>query len=124
MALNAHSTVSMPAQEVGSGNTELSLNLGDYNVTSGSIRCNQDEIKFAIAIWTLPGDTVAVLEAVARKHGRIGLLLPHPVLLDLVAVERKEQQLVITGRIVGSTSIRSDMESRRSVLPFARPTAR
>jgi len=124
MALNVHSTVSMPAQEVGSGNTEPSLSLGDYNVPGGSIRCNQDEIKFAIAIWTLLGDTVAVLEAVARHHGRIRLLLPHPVLLDLMAVERKGQQLMITGRIVGSTSTGSDMESRRSVLTFAHRTAR
>jgi hypothetical protein len=124
MALNAHSTVSMPSQEVSSGNTELSLSLGDYNVVSGSIRCNQDEIKFAIAIWTLPEATAAALTATARHHGRICLLLPHPVLLDLVAVERKEQQLLITGRIVGSTSISRGMESRSSVLTFARPAAR
>lgn len=114
MALNAHSTVSMSAQEVGSGNAELSLSLGDYNVTGGSIHCNQDEIKFAITIWTLPEATVAVLEAVARKHGRIRLLLPHPVLLNLVAAERKEQQLRITGRIVGSTAIGSDTDSGRN----------
>jgi hypothetical protein len=114
MALNAHSTVSMPAQDVGSGNTELSLSLGEYNVSGGSIRCNGDEIKFAITIWTVPEGTVAVLQAVARKHGRIRLLLPHPVLLNLVAVERKEQQLRITGRVLGSTSIGSGMDSGRN----------
>jgi hypothetical protein len=116
MALNAHSTVSMPAQDEGFGNTELSLSLRDYNVSGGSIRCNEDEIKFAITIWTLPEAeaAVAVLQAVARKHGRIRLLLPHPVLLNLVAVERKEQQLRITGRIVCSSSIGSDMDAGRN----------
>jgi hypothetical protein len=114
MALNAHSTVSMPAQDEGSGNTEPSLSLRDYNVSGGSIRCKQDEIKFAITIWTLPEATVAMLEAVALKRGRIRLLLPHPVLLDLVAVERNERQLRITGRVLGSTSIGSDMDSGRN----------
>ena len=114
MTLNAHSTVSMPAQDVGSGDTELSLSLRDYNVSGGSIRCNRDEIKFAITIWTVPEAAVAVLEAVALKRGRIRLLLPHPVLLDLVAVERKEQQLRIMGSVVGSTSIGSDTDSGRN----------
>jgi hypothetical protein len=45
---------------------------------------------------------VAALVATAHYHGTICLLLPHPLLLDLVAVEREERQRVrIAGRIVG-----------------------
>ena len=91
----------------------LELSLGDYNVNGASIGCGRGGTKFAFTIGPISDAAVAALVATAHHHGRICLLLPHPVLLELVAVEREEHQRVrIAGRIAGSTSDGSDMESR------------
>jgi hypothetical protein len=100
----------MPVQEA--VRPQLELSLGDYNVDGGSIRCSGDGIEFAFNIWPLPDATAAALAATAHHRGWICLLLPQRLLLDLLAVERKEQQRVrIAGRIVGSTS-----NGRRTIL--------
>jgi hypothetical protein len=103
MKLSTQSVVSMPVQEAVI--PQLDLSLGDYNVDGGSIRCSGGGIEFAFNIWPQPDATVAALAARVLHHGWICLLLPQRLLLDLVAVERKEQQRVrIAGRIVGSAS--------------------
>jgi hypothetical protein len=91
--LNTQSVVSMPVQEA--VRPQLDLSLGDYNVDGGSIRCSGGGIEFAFNIWPLPTPPWPPLRR--GLHQRL--------LLDLVAVERKEQQRVrIAGRIVGSAS--------------------
>jgi hypothetical protein len=100
-------------QEVGDVRPQVELSLGNYKVNGASIACGRRGTKFAFTIGPRPDAAVAALVATAHHHGRICLLLPEPLLLDLVAVERKEQQRVrIAGRIVGSTSDGGDMESR------------
>ena len=84
---------------------QLKLSLEDYNVNGASIGCGRGGIKFAFTIGPISDAAVAALVATAHHHGRICLLLPQPLLLDLVAVERKEQKRVrIAGRIVDGTS--------------------
>jgi hypothetical protein len=91
---------------------QLELSLGDYNVNGASIGCGRGGIKFAFTIGPISDAAVAALVATAHHHGRICLLLPQPLLLDLVAVERSEQRVRIAGRIVGSTADATEMESR------------
>jgi hypothetical protein len=101
------------SREPGCVRPQLELSLGDYHVNGASIGCGRSGTKFAFTIGPLPDAAVAALVATAHHHGRICLLLPQPLLLDLVAVERREQQRVrIAGRIVSSTSDGSEMESR------------
>ena len=48
---------------------------------------------------------MAALDRAAENHGTIRLLLPDPLLLDLVALERKDPHGVrIVGRIVDRVS--------------------
>jgi hypothetical protein len=80
---------------------QLELSFGDYNVNGASIGCGRGGIKFAFTIGPISDAAVAALVATAHHHGTICLLLPQPLLLDLVAVEREEPQRVrIAGRIV------------------------
>lgn len=80
----------------------MQLNLGDYTVNGASIGCGSDGIKFAITIWAVSDATVTALERVAETHGRICLLLPQALLLDLVALERQGQEKIrIVGRVAG-----------------------
>ena len=99
-------------REAGYIRPRLELNLGDYNVTGASIGCARGGTKFAFTIGPMSDAAVAALVVTAHHHGTICLLLPESMLLDLVAVEREEQQSVrIAGRIAGSTSDSSDWES-------------
>jgi hypothetical protein len=92
---------------------QLELSLGDYNVNGASIGCSGSGAKFAFTIGPISDAAVAALVATAHHHGTIRLLLPQPLLLDLVAVERQEPQRVrIAGRIVGSAADATEMESR------------
>jgi hypothetical protein len=99
--LNTPSVVSTPVPEGRHG--RLELNLADYNVNGASIGCGRDGTKFAFTIGPISDTTVAALEGMARKHGRICLYsCRQPLLFDLVVVERKERHRVrILGRIVG-----------------------
>jgi hypothetical protein len=83
----------------------LELNLGDYNVNGASIGCGRDGTKFAFTIRAVSDATVTALERAAETRGSIRLLLPRPLLLDLVALERKGPDTVrIVGRIVDGIS--------------------
>jgi hypothetical protein len=62
--------------------------------------------RFACTIGPLPDETVTALFHAAENHGRICLLLPEPLLLDVVATERKELGRVrIVGRLVDPFSM-------------------
>jgi hypothetical protein len=88
-------------QEARYARPELELSLGDYNVNGASIGCGPDGTKFAFTIGPISDATVAALERAAQTRDRICLLLPQPLLLDLVALERKGPDNVwIAGRIV------------------------
>jgi hypothetical protein len=84
---------------------KLELNLADYNVYGASIGCGRDGTTFAFTICAVSDATVTALERAAETRERICLLLPQPLLLDLVALERKgPHQVRIVGRIAGGIS--------------------
>jgi len=92
----------MPAQEeerrVG---TQLDLNLVEYQVRGGSMGYGPEGGTFACIIGPVSDETLAALDRAAENHGTIRLLLPQPLVLDLVSLERKEPHGVrIVGRIV------------------------
>jgi hypothetical protein len=104
--LNTLSVASMPAQAVGYRGPQLTLRMGDYNANGASISSSRDGIKFAVTIGPISDATVTALEGAARNHERICLLLPDPLLLDLMALEHKGPQRVqIVGRIVDPFSM-------------------
>ena len=81
----------------------VELSLADYNSYGASISCDRDGTTFAFTIGPVPDATVAALEGVVQAHKRISLnCCGQPLLLDLVALERKESRKArIVGRIVG-----------------------
>jgi hypothetical protein len=99
--LNTPSVASMPVQE-----GPVRLSLGDYSINGASIGHGPDGSQFACTIGPLPDETVAALFRAAANHGRICLLLPEPLVLDVVATECKEPRRVrIVGRIVDPFSM-------------------
>ena len=95
----------MPVQEA-DVRSQLKLSLGDYSVNGASIGHGPDGTQFACTIGPLPDETVAALFRAAENHGRICLLLPEPLLLDVVATERKEPRSVrIVGRVIDPFSM-------------------
>jgi hypothetical protein len=84
--------------------TKLDLDLEDYDVNGASIGCGRDGTKFAVTIAAVSNATVNALERAAESHGRICLLLPRPLLLDLVTLEFSGLgKVTISGRVVGET---------------------
>jgi len=85
---------------------DLTLSLGDYSANGASMAWSGDGAKFTVTIRPLSDATVTALAGAAENHERICLLLPEPLLLDLVTVERKESQGVrIVGRLVDPSSM-------------------
>ncbi len=84
----------------------VELSLADYKTYGASIDCGRDGTTFAFTIGPISDAIAAALEGVAQAHKRICLYCcGEPLLLDLVAVERKEtRQVRIVGRIVGGSS--------------------
>jgi hypothetical protein len=63
---------------------------------------------FSCSLGPLPKETIAALDRAAHEHTRVRLLFGgHPVLLELVTLERKDAQRV---RIVGQVVKRSAAE--------------
>ena len=85
---------------------QLELKLDEYKVTGGSIGYGRGGTTFAFTVGPLSASTVAVLDSVAEAHGRICVYCcRQPLLLDLVALERKEPSRVrIVGRMVAGAS--------------------
>ena len=106
MVANAQtpSVAPMPAQEAPV--SQLKLSLRDYSINGASVGHGPAGTQFACTIGPLPDETVAALFRAAENHGRICLLLPEPLLLDVVATERKEPQCVrIVGRVIDPFSM-------------------
>jgi hypothetical protein len=102
----------MPAKEGSDVWTQLELSLADYNLKGASIGSGPDGIRFACTIGPVSEATLAALDGAAQNHGRVCLLLPQPLLLDLVVLERKEAHSIrIVGHVVGSTSGSSDFRA-------------
>ncbi len=93
----------MPQKEERDTATQLELNLADYEVRGASVGHGADGSRFACSIGPVSDEAMASLDRVAETHGKIRLLLPEPLLLDLVTVERKDPKRVrIVGRICRS----------------------
>lgn len=91
----------MPATEERNVGIQVDLNLEEYLVRGGSIGDGPEGITFACIIAPVSDETMAALDRAAENHATIRLLLPDPLLLDLVALERKDPHGVrIVGRIV------------------------
>ena len=95
----------MPAREP-DVRSQLNLSLGDYSINGASIGHGPGGTQFACTIGPLPDETVAALFRAAENHERLCLLLPEPLLLDVVATERKEPRSVrIVGRVIDPFSM-------------------
>lgn len=90
----------MPAKEERHIGTQLELKLVDYEVGGASMTHGVDGSSFARTIGPVSDETMVVLDHAAESHGTICLLLPQPLLLELVTLERRAPQRVrIVGRI-------------------------
>ncbi len=83
----------------------VELSLGHYNVSGASIQCGREGTTFAFTIWPISDATLIALEREARTDRRICLICcDRPLLLDLLAIERKDRQQVrIVGIVVGTS---------------------
>jgi hypothetical protein len=94
----------MPAEKHPGTGAQVELRLGEYHVHGGSISSGPQGMLFACTIDPLSDETIAALGGAVEHHRRIRLLLPRPLLLDLVSLERKEPRSVrIVGRIIDLT---------------------
>jgi hypothetical protein len=82
---------------------QLELSLGNYDVSGASISHGPEGTKFTCTLGPLAEETMVALDDAAQSGQILCLLFPQPLLLDLLALERKEPRRVrIVGRIVGS----------------------
>jgi hypothetical protein len=88
----------MPVKEERPMGTQLELNLADYAVHGASVGYGMEGSRFACTIEPVSAETMLALDRAAASHGTICLLLPQPLLLELVTLERLGPQRV---RIVG-----------------------
>jgi hypothetical protein len=101
----------MPAKEERHIGTQLELKLADYEVGGASLNHGLEGSSFACTIGPVSDETMAALDRAAESHGTICLLLPQPLLLELVTLERREPKRV---RIVGRIFDAADQKSRKS----------
>lgn len=95
----------MQVQETPVG-SHFNLSFVDYSVNGGSISHGQDGTQFACTIGPLSDATMAALFRAAEDHRRVCLLLPEPLLLDVVTLEYKKPQRVrIVGRVIDPFSM-------------------
>ena len=103
--LNVPSVSSMRMQETPVG-SHFKLSFVDYSVDGGSISHNRDGTQFACTIGPLSDATMAALFRAAENHERVCLLLPEPLLLDVVTLTYKHPQRVrIVGRVIDPFSM-------------------
>jgi hypothetical protein len=90
------------------GQLTLELNCADFDVASASFSPapGGEGGLFSCSIRLVSAETVAALDRAAQTHTRVNLLFTeHPLLLDLVTLERKAPHLVrIVGHIVQPTA--------------------
>ena len=102
----------MPAQEINYVRPPLELSLAGYVVNGASIGRGRGGATFAFTIGPISDAIAAALDGAAQSYGRICVLFPQPLLLDLVMLERKElHRIRIVGHIVGSTYDNGEAEN-------------
>jgi hypothetical protein len=88
----------MPIKKEHPFGTQLELNLADYAIHGASVGYGAEGSRFACTIEPVSAETMLALDRAAESHGTICLLLPQPLLLELITFERRGPQRV---RIVG-----------------------
>jgi hypothetical protein len=91
-------TASMPTRKERSLGPQLELNLADYSIQGASVGYGTEGSRFACTIEPVSDETMVALDRAAASHGTICLLLPKPLLLELVTFERRGPHRI---RIVG-----------------------
>jgi hypothetical protein len=94
----------MPSKKERPIGTQLELKLADYEIHGASVGYNGvDGSRFACTIEPVSDETMVALDRAAETHGTICLLLPEPLLLELVTLERKgPQRIRIVGRMLAA----------------------
>ena len=91
-----------------SGQLPLELNCSDYQAKDQTFAPTPGGSSglFSCSLGPLPKETMAALDWAAREHGCVRLLFGgHAVLLELVALERKDARRVrIVGRVLESAT--------------------
>lgn len=88
--------------------SQLELTLVDYNIQGASIGSGPHGLQFACTIGPVSQTTVGALHGAAQSTGRVCLLFPEPLLLDLVVLEhRGPSSIRIVGHVVESVAERS-----------------
>ena len=94
----------MPPPNKNQAAGQLELNQGHYDVSGASISHGPEGTKFACTLGPLEQETMAALDDAVQSGQLLCLLFPQPLLLDLLALERKDpHRMRIVGRIVGSS---------------------
>ena len=96
----------MPPRQERPIGTQLELNLADYEIHGASVGYNGvDGSRFACTLEPVSDETMVALDRAAETHGTICLLLPEPLLLELVTLERKGPHSIrIVGRMLAALS--------------------
>lgn len=100
---NIPSATWIPAGEADGVGRRLDLRVGRYTLSGGSVSHSRDGGTFACTLGPMSDETMAALDGAAKNGGRVCLMFPQPLLLDLIALKREGLQRVrIVGRIVDS----------------------
>jgi len=99
----------MPPKKERPIGTQLELNLADYEIHGASVGYGVEGSRFACTLEPVSNETMVQLDRAAESHETICLLLPKPLLLELVTLERRGPQLVwIVGRILEAAKAASE----------------
>jgi hypothetical protein len=93
----------MPPHNQNEPAAQLELSLEHYDISGATISCGPEGTKFACTLGPLADEALTALDHAAQSGGLLCLRFPQPLLLDLLALERKDPRRIrIVGRIVGS----------------------
>jgi hypothetical protein len=99
----------MPVEKERPMGTQLELNLADYAIHGASVGYGVEGSSFSCTIEPVSAETMVALDRAAANHGTICLLLPQPLLLELVTLERRGPQRVrIVGRMFDAAKAASE----------------
>ena len=99
----------MPPKKERPIGTQLELSLADYEIHGASVGYSVEGSSFACTLEPVSDETMVALDRAAESHGIICLLLPKPLLLELVTLERRGPQRVrIVGRMCDAAKTASD----------------
>jgi hypothetical protein len=102
-------TASMPSKKERPQGTQLELNLADYAIHGASVGFGAEGSRFACTIEPVSDETMVALDRAAATHGTICLLLPKPLVLELVTLERRgPRRIRIVGRMFDAAKAASE----------------